>query len=104
MMPADQRFVADGPVVGEARLRLVMELEATLGQSASEIAREIALLAQLEIHAGFEEAGAAVGNVDGAMQSEVRMSHELGRRPGIVREQRYPGARPDFDLTALDRH
>ena len=103
MDPADQRFITDGLVVRQARLRLIIEFEFLLCQCLPQIARQAAALARLEIHSGLEEACLAARGFLGAIHCEIGVGQKLRPGQAIVRKDGDADARPDEQFIVIDR-
>ena len=100
MAPAHQRLAAGDPVVLQAETRLVIDLEAAIGDGLAQVDFQHAAGADLRVHVGLEEAiGAAAGGL-GGVHRQIGVLQDLVEVGAVLRRQRDADAGVGGDLMA----
>ena len=103
MIPAAQRLDAGHLLAARVHDRLIGDAQAVFGDRRAQVVLELLALAQVGVHVGIVDAGAAAAFVLGAIERDVGAAHDVGGIAGAALDQRDADAGADQQRVAADR-
>ena len=103
VVPAAQRLDAGHLLAARVHDRLIGDAQAVLGDRGAQVVLELLALAQVRVHVGVVDAGAAAALVLGAIERDVGAAHDVGGIARLAVDHRDADAGADHQRVAADR-